>query len=38
MISEDGMGLVVGGVEEEIFEVDIELQLSEYIDQLSDKK
>ena len=37
-MSEDGMGLVVGGVEEEIFEVDIELQLSEYIDQLSDKK
>lgn len=37
-MSEDGVGLVVGGVEEEIFVVDIELQLSEYIDQLSDKK
>ena len=38
MISEDGLSMVVGGVEEEIFGVDIELQLSEYIDQLSDKK
>ena len=35
---EDGVGVVLGGVEEEILEVDMDLQLSEYIDQLSDKK
>ena len=34
---EDGVGVVLGGVEE-ILEVDMDLQLSEYIDQLSDKK
>ena len=34
MISEDG----VGGAEEEVLEVDVELQLGEYIDGLTDKK
>ena len=38
VMSEDGVGVVNGGVEEEILEVDIEFQLGEYIDQLSDKK
>ena len=37
-MSEDGGGVVMGGVEEEILDVDIEFQLGEYIDQLSDKK
>ena len=37
-MSEDGVGVVWGGVEEEILEDDIELQLGEYIDLLSDKK
>jgi hypothetical protein len=37
-MSEDGMGVVNGGVEEEIVDIDVEFQLGEYIDQLSDKK
>ena len=38
VMSEDGMGVVMGGVEEEVLAVDVEFQLGEYIDQLSDKK
>lgn len=38
VMSEDGMGVVMGGVEEEVLDVDVEFQLGEYIDQLSDKK
>ena len=38
VMSEDGMGVVMGGVEEEIVDVDVEFQLGEYIDQLSNKK
>ena len=38
VISEDGVGVVMGGVEEEVLDINVEFQLGEYIDQLSDKK